>query len=72
MRARISRLFLRPEPPLLVAGLVVAVVAVAVITALIYPLREIAPAESSGVAYLLAVLLVATLWGLRLGLRPAC
>ena len=35
---------------------------------LIYPLREIAPAESSGVAYLLAVLLVATLWGLRLGL----
>ncbi len=68
MRARISRLFLRPEPPSLVAGLVVAVVAVAAITALIYPLREIAPAESSGVAYLLAVLLVATLWGLRLGL----
>ena len=68
MRARISRLFLRPEPPSLVAGLVVAVVAVAVITAVIYPLREIAPAESSGVAYLLAVLLVATLWGLRLGL----
>jgi two-component system sensor histidine kinase KdpD len=68
MRARISRLFLRPEPPPLIAGLAVAVVAVAAITALIYPLREIAPAESSGVAYLLAVLLVATLWGLRLGL----
>ena len=68
MRARISRLFLRPEPPPLVAGLVVAVVAVAIITALIFPLRQIAPAESSGVAYLLAVLLVATLWGLRLGL----
>ena len=68
MRAQISRLFLRPEPPSLGAGLLVAFVAVAVITALIYPLREIAPAESSGVAYLLAVLLVATLWGLRLGL----
>src|SRR5215210_4373666 len=68
MRARITRLFLRPEPPSLAAGLVVAVAAVAAITALIYPLREIAPAESSGVAYLLAVLLVATLWGLRLGL----
>jgi two-component system sensor histidine kinase KdpD len=68
MRARISRLFLRPEPPPLAAGLLVAAVAVAAITALIYPLRETAPAESSGVAYLLAVLLVATLWGLRLGL----
>ena len=68
MRARLSRLFLRPEPPSPAAGLAVAVLAVAVITALIYPLREISPAESNGVAYLLAVLLVSTLWGLRMGL----
>jgi two-component system sensor histidine kinase KdpD len=68
MRARLSRLFLRPEPPSPVTGFVVAVLAVAVITALIYPLREISPAESNGVAYLLAVLLVSTLWGLRMGL----
>jgi two-component system sensor histidine kinase KdpD len=68
MRARVSRLFLRPEPPSLVAGLVVAVLAVAAITVLIFALREVSPAESNGVAYLLAVLLVSTLWGLRMGL----
>jgi len=68
MRARLSRLFLRPEPPSLTSGLVVTVIAVAAITGLIYPLRQISPAESNGVAYLLAVLLVATLWGLWMGL----
>ena len=68
MPAGASRLFLRPEPPRCSSGLVVAALAVAAITALIFPLREISPAESNGVAYLLAVLLVSTLWGLRLGL----
>src|SRR3954451_2086486 len=68
MRTRASRLFLRPEPPSAAAGLLVAVLAVAAITALIFPLRQISPAESNGVAYLLAVLLVSTLWGLRMGL----
>ena len=68
MPARASRPFLRPEPPPLLAGLVASVLAVAVITALIYPLRTISPAESNGVAYLLAVLLIATIWGLWLGL----
>jgi two-component system sensor histidine kinase KdpD len=52
----------------MVVGVVVAVLAVAAITASIYPLREISPAESNGVAYLLAVLLVSTIWGLWLGL----
>jgi two-component system, OmpR family, sensor histidine kinase KdpD len=50
------------------AGAAVAVAAVGAITALIYPLKEITAPESAGVAYLLAVLLVATLWGFRLGL----
>src|SRR5215210_5653585 len=68
MPARASPSFLRPEPPSLLAGLAASVLAVAVITALIYPLREVSPAESNGVAYLLAVLLVSTIWGLRLGL----
>src|SRR3954452_12882792 len=68
MRPRARRLFLRPEPPPAAAGLLVAVLAVAAITALIFPLREISPAESNGVAYLVAVLLVSTIWGLRLGL----
>jgi len=68
MRGRISRLFLRPEPPSLLAGLLVAVLAVALNTSLIYPLREIASADPSGVAYPLAVLLVATLGASGLGL----
>jgi two-component system sensor histidine kinase KdpD len=68
MRARIPRLFLWPEPPSQLAGLVVAVLAVAAITAVIYPLRHVSPAESTGVAYMLAVLLISTVWGLRLGL----
>jgi two-component system, OmpR family, sensor histidine kinase KdpD len=59
---------LRSERPSLLVGLVVALVAVAAITGLIFPLREISAAESNGVAYLLAVLLVATIWGFRLGL----
>jgi two-component system sensor histidine kinase KdpD len=49
-------------------GVAVAVAAVAVITALIYPLDRVTEPESAGVAYLLAVLLVATLWGFWLGL----
>jgi hypothetical protein len=39
---------------------VVAVAAVATITALSYALREITPAVSTGVVYLLAVLLVSS------------
>ncbi|MGH2968669.1 MAG: DUF4118 domain-containing protein, partial [Solirubrobacteraceae bacterium] len=53
------------------AGGLVAVLAIAVTTLAIYPLREHAPAVSTGVLYLLAVLLVATLWGFRLGLLTA-
>ena len=49
-------------------GVVVAGAAVALTTLLLYPLSEIAPSVSLGVLYLLAVLLVSTVWGLRLGL----
>jgi two-component system sensor histidine kinase KdpD len=52
-------------------GIVVAAVSVAVTTALLFPLSEIAPAVSLGVLYLLAVLLVSTLWGLWLGLATS-
>jgi two-component system, OmpR family, sensor histidine kinase KdpD len=58
----------RPSAP---AGIAVAVAAVAVCTALIYPLRTVAPAVSLGVVYLLGVLVVSTLWGLRLGVPTA-
>lgn len=67
MRIRASRV-LGSEPPSLLAGFVVAALAVAAITGLIYPLRDISPAASNGVAYLLPVLLVSTIWGLWLGL----
>lgn len=43
----------------------------ALTTLLIYPLREVTPAVSNGVVYLLPVLLVATYWGLVLGLLTA-
>ena len=50
------------------AGVLVAVVAVAATTSLVYPLREVAPAVSPGMVYLLAVLLVSMYWGLAFGL----
>jgi two-component system sensor histidine kinase KdpD len=37
----------------------------------LYPLKDIAPAVSLGVVYLLAVLLVSTVWGLWLGLATS-
>src|SRR4051794_22725722 len=70
MPARGSRLLLRPEPPSVLFGLAVATLSVAAITGLIFALREVSPAESNGVAYLLAVLLVATIFGLWLGVFP--
>jgi two-component system, OmpR family, sensor histidine kinase KdpD len=53
------------------AGALVAVGALAVTTLLLYPLEDIAPAVSLGVLYLLAVLLVSTVWGLWLGLATS-
>jgi two-component system sensor histidine kinase KdpD len=67
VRWRLSDL-LDPDPPPWWIGLGVSAVAVALITAVIYPLGEVTAPASSGVLYLLAVLLVATIWGLWLGL----
>jgi two-component system sensor histidine kinase KdpD len=61
-----QRLVDAPRPRAL--GLLHAALAVVATTLLIYPLREIAPAVSPGVVYLLAVLLVAVYWGLAFGL----
>ena len=55
-----------PRPPLFL-GVLVAIAALALTTLLLYPLGDVAPAVSLGVLYLLAVLLVSTLWGLWLG-----
>ena len=53
------------------SGLLAAVISVAAITVAIYGLREVVPVLSTGVVYLLAVLLVSTGWGLWFGLLTA-
>ncbi|HEX6698909.1 MAG TPA: ATP-binding protein [Solirubrobacteraceae bacterium] len=52
-------------------GAVVAVLAVAATTALIYPLAQVAPVVALGVVYLVAVLLVSSFWGGWLGAATA-
>lgn len=61
-------LLLGESRPSVRLGLLAALGVVAGITVLIYPLREVMPAVSTGVIYLLAVLVISTFWGLRLGL----
>jgi two-component system sensor histidine kinase KdpD len=67
-----------PFPPALGAerpsrrsGVAAAVASVALATAVIYPLKTVAPVLSLGVVYVLAVLIVSTYWGLALGLATA-
>ncbi|HSD80332.1 MAG TPA: ATP-binding protein [Solirubrobacteraceae bacterium] len=52
-------------------GLLVAALAVGATTLLVYPLADVAPVVSLGVVYLVAVLLVASVWGGWLGLLTA-
>jgi two-component system sensor histidine kinase KdpD len=58
----------RPSP---VAGVLVALVAVAASTGVVYPLKHHAPAVSLGVVYLVPVLLVSAYWGIWLGLATS-
>ena len=53
------------------AGAVCAVVLVVAVTLVLEPLSELDPGISSGVLYVLAVLFVASQWGLRLGLATS-
>jgi two-component system, OmpR family, sensor histidine kinase KdpD len=52
-------------------GALVAAVSVAATTALVYPLSEVAPVVALGVVYLVAVLLVSSIWGGWLGVATA-
>jgi two-component system sensor histidine kinase KdpD len=52
-------------------GVVAAAVVVASTTALVFPLRTVAPVVSLGVVYLVAVLLISTVWGAWLGVLTA-
>ena len=54
-----------------VLGVLVAAASLALTTVLLYPLEHVAPAVSLGVLYLLAVLLVSSVWGLWLGLATS-
>lgn len=54
-----------------IAGALAAFAAVALITALIYPVKTIASPISVGILYLLAVLLISSFWGARLGVFTA-
>jgi two-component system sensor histidine kinase KdpD len=53
------------------SGLVASLASVAAITALVYGLKEAVPVVSTGVVYLLAVLLVSSRWGLWFGVLTA-
>ncbi|HEX5928373.1 MAG TPA: ATP-binding protein [Solirubrobacterales bacterium] len=57
----------RKAPPAW-AGVVAVLVGVSVGTLLVYPLKAVAPVVSLGVVYLPAILLISTVWGLRMGL----
>jgi K+-sensing histidine kinase KdpD len=72
---RMSRLAtpldLSGRPPSARFGVLASLVVIAVGTGLVYPLKEVAPAVSLGVVYIPGVLLISTIWGLRLGLATA-
>jgi two-component system sensor histidine kinase KdpD len=62
---------LTSEPPSRRVGVLVAVGLVALCTLLVYPLKQVAPAVSLGVVYMLAVLVVSITWGVWLGVGTA-
>lgn len=67
-RDQILSLSLTADSPSLWLGIFVSLAAVALCTLLVYLLKSIAPVVSLGVVYLPAILVVSTVWGLRLGL----
>src|ERR1700727_2060852 len=69
--ALLSRSVLRGGRPSMALGVAVSVVATAVATLAIYPLKHVAPVVSLSVVYLPAVVLAATYWGLALGIFAA-
>lgn len=69
--SRLNRLVVGDARRGLLPGLGAVLLGVTACTLAIYPLREVAPVLSLGVVYLLAVLVVAANWGLRLGLLTA-
>ncbi len=56
------------EPPATWLGILATLGAVALGTAIVYPLKSVAPVVSLGIVYLPGILLISIVWGLRLGL----
>jgi len=71
MRHRLVNAGFAGDPPPLGWGFLATAIAVAAATVLIYPLKDIAPVVSLGVVYIPGVLLISSVWGLRLGLVGA-
>ena len=67
IRARALRLLLRPTAPPLALGLVVAPLLLVAETGLVYLLMRVTGGNVFGVVFLLGILAVSTVWGLRLG-----
>lgn len=61
----------RSGKPRAAAGVGAALALTALITVAIYPIKTVAPPISAGILYLLAVLIVASFWGARLGIFTA-
>jgi two-component system, OmpR family, sensor histidine kinase KdpD len=62
---------LSAEPPSRRTGVITALVAVALCTLIVYPLKHVAPVVALGVVYLPAVLVVSIVWGAWLGFVTA-
>jgi len=71
VRRGVDPILLRGGRPSGALGLVAALLSVGLATALLYPLKQVAPVVSLGVVYLLPVLVVSTYWGFALGALTA-
>ncbi|GAA3234532.1 DUF4118 domain-containing protein [Dactylosporangium siamense] len=71
MRANRVPSLLRPQPPPLWLGLMVAVAFIAAETIVLFPLRGEAPTGTPAVVYLCGILVVSMVWGARLGVVTA-
>jgi signal transduction histidine kinase len=60
--AQLRSLILRPTPPPVAVGVVVATSLIVAETLVVYPLKQVAPPDSLGVIYLLGVVVVAIRW----------
>jgi signal transduction histidine kinase len=71
MLARLAAQLVRPTPPPIALGIAVGALLVVVEMLLVYPLGRIASRDALVVIFLLGVLAISTIWGLRLAVAMA-